>query len=52
MMNSKKPESKTKHYMKNDKYKDAIVNVVKKKRFRKKLMFLLVEMEMSSKIKV
>uniref|UniRef100_K1PW33 Uncharacterized protein n=1 Tax=Magallana gigas TaxID=29159 RepID=K1PW33_MAGGI len=30
MMNSKKPEAIMKHYRKNDKYKDAIVNVVKK----------------------
>lgn len=30
MMNSKKPIAIMKHYRKNDKYKDAIVNVVKK----------------------
>nr|XP_034321927.1 uncharacterized protein LOC117688213 [Crassostrea gigas]XP_034321928.1 uncharacterized protein LOC117688213 [Crassostrea gigas] len=30
MMNSKKPEAIMKHYRKNDKYKDAIMNVVKK----------------------
>lgn len=40
-MNSKKPEAKTKHYMKNDKYKDAIVNVVKKKKIQKEINVLV-----------
>lgn len=40
-----------KHYRTNDKYKDAIVNVVKKE-IQKEINVLTVEIEMSSKIKV